>query len=137
MIVSVVALNMLALSAMNLDVVFSIDQVPELTEVPETLQEQSDCTCPADASHEVTLSGYVVDAKIILGADRRSVEDRMATIFDVSSSSDGSISGRTAVWHAIEEDSCGVSFDYGKKYTVYARRDDAGELETDSCLMGR
>ncbi|WP_428410217.1 hypothetical protein [Hyphococcus sp.] len=103
---------------------------------PPEIRKYSECTCPADASHEVTLSGYVVDAKIILGADRRSVEDRMATIFDVKSSSDASVSGRTAVWHNIDEDACGVSFDYGKKYTVYARRDDDGELETDSCLMG-
>ena len=78
----------------------------------------------------------MIDAKVILGADGRSVEDRMATIFDVKSSNDSSISGRTAVWHSIDEDSCGVSFDYGKKYTVRARWSDNEELETDACLMG-
>jgi len=102
---------------------------------PPVVKKLSDCTCPASVSPEVTLSGYVIDAKVILGADRRSVEDRMATIFDVKSSSDSSVSGSTAVWHNISEDACGVSFDYGKKYKVYARRDDKGELETDSCLM--
>lgn len=136
MIVSVVALNMLALSAMSLDVPVP-SPVPELTEVPETPQEESDCTCPATASADVTLSGYVIDAKVILGADGRSVEDRMATIFDVKSSDDSSVSGRTAVWHNIDEDSCGVSFDYGKKYTVRARWSESEELETDACLMGR
>ena len=100
------------------------------------IKKFSDCTCPADASADVTLSGYVIDAKVILGADGRSVEDRMATIFDVKSSNDSSISGRTAVWHSIDEDSCGVSFDYGKKYTVRARWSDNEELETDACLMG-
>lgn len=103
---------------------------------PPVLKKYSDCTCPADVSPDITLSGYVIDAKVILGADRRSVEDRMATIFDVKTSDDSSVTGRTAVWHTTSEDSCGVSFDYGKKYTVYARRDDEGELETDSCLMG-
>ncbi len=99
-------------------------------------QDESDCACPAGSEADVTVSGYVIDAKVILGADRRSVEDRMATIFDVADSSDPDISGRTAVWHTVDEDSCGVTFDYGKKYSVPARYNDDGELETDSCLMG-
>lgn len=103
---------------------------------PPVAKKLSDCVCPADASPDVTLSGYVIDAKVVLGADRRSVEDRMATIFDVKSSNTSSVSGRTPVWHHISDDACGVSFDYGKKYTVYARWGENKELETDSCLMG-
>ena len=83
---------MLTMAAMSLDVVYSIDPVPELTEVPEIPEEPSDCMCPADVSPDVTLSGYVVDAKVILGSDRRSVEDRMATIFDVKTSNTSSVS---------------------------------------------
>jgi hypothetical protein len=110
--------------------------VPDLTEVPAR-KERSKCVCPAATDKGVvSLSGYVVDAKIIPGSDLRSYEDRMATIFDVDSSSDSSITGRTAVWHNISENACGVSFDYGKKYRVAARWNGDGELETDQCLMG-
>lgn len=112
------------------------DPVPGLTEVPE-LKDTNSCTCPAEVERaDVTLSGFVVDAKVILGADRRSVEDRMATIFDVKQADDSKVSGRTAVWHDVSEEKCGVSFDYGKKYSVSARRNEEGELETDRCLMG-
>ena len=84
----------------------------------------------------MTITGFVIDAEVVLGADKRSVEERMATIFDVTSSSDPSIKGRTKIWHNVSEDSCGVTFDYGKKYSVPARQSEEGELETDSCLMG-
>ena len=79
---------------------------------------------------------YVIDAKVILGVDRRSVEDRMATIFDVKYSDDSKIHDRTPVWHNVSEEFCGITFDYGKKYQVHARWGDNGELETDQCLMG-
>lgn len=103
---------------------------------PPVIGEISQCNCAARASADVTISGYVIDAEVTLGADRLSVEDRMATIFDVSSSSDPKFSGRTRVWHNVDRDYCGVTFNYGKKYSVPARYDDNGELETDSCLMG-
>ncbi|WP_425409736.1 hypothetical protein [Hyphococcus sp.] len=102
---------------------------------PPELKTAPACVCPAPSeAPDVTFSGYVVDAKITLGADRRSVKDRMATIFDVKSSSDGDIEGRTSLWHTTSAETCGVSFDYGKKYSVAARWSD-GELETDKCLM--
>lgn len=101
---------------------------------PEVLKAPS-CVCPASTERpDVTFSGYVVDAEVTLGADRRSVEDRMATIFDVDWSSDGELEGRTRLFHNTSPASCGVSFDYGKKYSVAARWYD-GELETDKCLM--
>ena len=84
----------------------------------------------------MTFSGYVIDAKVTLGADRRSIEDRMATIFDVKYSDDSTISGRTPVWHDVSAENCGITFDYGKKYSVMARWGENGELETDRCLMG-
>lgn len=108
----------------------------DLTAPPKLKEFSEECVCPADIEPDVTLTGYVIDAQIILGADRRSVEDRMATIFDVKSSSSSKISGETKVWHNVSEQACGVTFDYGKKYTVAARYDEENELETDSCLMG-
>lgn len=102
---------------------------------PPELKPAPSCVCPASGERpDVTFSGYVVDAEVTLGADRRSVEDRMATIFDVEWSSDGEVEGRTRVFHNSDPATCGVSFDYGKKYSIAARWSD-GELETDKCLM--
>ena len=103
---------------------------------PPALPGQESCVCPAYSDSDLTISGFVVDAQMILGADRRSVEERMATIFDVTQSSDPKFTGRVKVWHNVSEAQCGVSFDYGKKYSVPARYNDAGDLETDKCLMG-
>ena len=107
-----------------------------LTEVPTT-KDISQCVCPAALqSGIITLDGLVIDAEMTLASDMLSPNDRMATIFEVVSSSDSSVSGRTRIWHNVSEDQCGVTFDYGKNYTVYAREDDGNGLETDSCLMG-
>lgn len=115
--------------------IVALQSVDPLTEAP-ALKDTSACTCPsAEEKPDVTLSGHVVDAKVILSADQRSVEDRMATIFDVKTS-DAGLSGRTAVWHDVSDAKCGITFDYGKKYSVAARRDENGDLETDRCLMG-
>ena len=111
-------------------------QTPDPYTPPPTLYGAPSCTCPATGDSDLTVTGFVIDAEVILGADRRSVEDRMATIFDVTSSSDSSVSGRTKIWHNVSEASCGVTFDYGRKYSVPARYDEDGALETDSCLMG-
>lgn len=112
---------------------FGADNSPPYA--PPEIKKPPSCVCPAaSAPPDVTFSGYVVDAEVTLGADRRSVEDRMATIFDVDWSSDGDFEGRTRLWHNADPATCGVSFDYGKKYTVAARRS-GDELETDKCLM--
>lgn len=103
---------------------------------PPTIRKPPACTCSGKERPDVTFSGYVIDAKVTLGADRRSIEDRMATIFDVKYSDDSTISGRTPVWHDVSAENCGVTFDYGKKYSVMARWGENGELETDRCLMG-
>ncbi|WDI30217.1 hypothetical protein PUV54_09615 [Hyphococcus flavus] len=101
---------------------------------PEVIDAPS-CVCPATTERpDVIFSGFVIDAEVTLGSDRRSVEDRMATIFDVKWSNNGEIEGRTRLWHTTLDATCGVTFDYGKKYSVAARWLD-GDLETDRCLM--
>lgn len=98
---------------------------------PPEVREVSRCICNASRKiPEFNIEGFVIDAEVTLGADRRSVEDRMATIFDTEDN------GRTKVHHYVSDENCGVTFDYGKKYTVAVRRDEDGELETDRCLMG-
>jgi hypothetical protein len=103
---------------------------------PPELRSAPVCTCTGTARPDVTFTGYVIDAEVILGADKLSVEDRMATIFDVKYSDDSKIHDRTRVWHDVSEDKCGVTFDYGRKYIIAARWDENGELETDQCLLG-
>ncbi len=114
----------------------SAGQAPDLTEPPKLKEVTQSCVCPSRVSADVTFKGFVIDAKVILGSDRRSVEDRMATIFDVNYSDDSKVTGATPVWHHVSESACGVTFDYGKNYTVAARWGENGELETDQCLMG-
>ncbi len=75
----------------------------------------------------------MVDAEVTLSADGLSPADRQATIFNVTSSSTD-IEGRTRIWHATKPSQCGVTFDYGKKYSVVARETAEG-FETDACLM--
>lgn len=103
---------------------------------PPKLHGEPTCSCSGNERPDVTFTGYVIDAKVILGADRRSVEERMATIFDVKYSDDSKVRDRTPVWHNVSEEFCGITFDYGKKYEVHARWGENGELETDQCLTG-
>lgn len=81
----------------------------------------------------IIIEGVVVDAEVTLAPGGLSVNDRMATIFDVKGQ--GEISGRTRVWHQSNPDQCGVTFDYGLTYKVALRQTEDGALETDACLM--
>ncbi|WP_411818944.1 hypothetical protein ABFZ85_07735 [Hyphococcus formosus] len=102
---------------------------PEIRKIPT-------CTCPSTPEAGVIrLDGYVIDAEMTLAPDGLNTNDRMATIFDVKSSNDPSYSGRTRVWHETTEDKCGITFDYGRKYSVTVRVIDGDQLETDRCLM--
>lgn len=104
---------------------------PEIRKVPS-------CTCPEIAeSGVITFDGYVIDAEMTLAPGGLNTNDRMATIFDVKSSSDPKVIGRTRVWHETTEDKCGITFDYGRKYSVAVRVIDGDVLETDSCLTTR
>ncbi len=93
------------------------------------------CQCPERREPGVIiLEGLVVDAEVTLGPDGRSINDRQATIIDVVKSSDD-VKGRTRIWHTTSEESCGVTFDYGKTYIIPVRKTEDGALETDRCLM--
>jgi|GEM_PF-6326712 len=93
------------------------------------------CECP-DAREPgiIILEGLIVDAEVTLGPDRRSINDRQATIIDVAKSGDG-VKGRTRVWHTTSEETCGVTFDYGRTYKIPVRETEDGDFETDQCLM--
>lgn len=97
------------------------------------------CRCAKAPAPDVLLNGLVIDAELFLGEDKRSAADRQATIFNIlSASKNGApvkISGRTRVFHETNANQCGVRFDYGKQYMVYARKNEDGGFETDYCLM--
>lgn len=82
----------------------------------------------------ITLEGLVVDAEVTLAPGGLSTNDRQATIFDVAQSSKGDIKGRTRVWHSTVAAQCGVTFNYGQRYTITTRRLEEDGLETDACL---
>lgn len=83
----------------------------------------------------ITLEGLVVDAEVTLAPGGRAVNARQATIFDVARASEQGVRGRTRLWHTTIIDQCGVNFEYGRRYTVAARKTETGDLETDECLM--
>lgn len=97
------------------------------------------CSCKGAAPAQLLLKGLVIDAEVTLGPDGRSANDRQATFFNVLSSREGAarakVSGRTKVYHNSGAARCGVQFDYGKSYSVPVRKNEAGNFETDFCLM--
>jgi len=97
------------------------------------------CRCAKATAPDVLLTGLVVDAELFLGEDKRSAADRQATIFNILSALENGepmkVSGRTRIFHETNTNQCGVRFDYGKQYMVYARKNEDGGFETDYCLM--
>ena len=89
------------------------------------------CTCaqPPETPDRI-ISGLVVDAELTLGADRRSVNDRQATIFETAGGKE-----RIRIFHSTQVKKCGLSFDYGVGYSVPVRKTEKGEFETDICLV--
>ncbi len=97
--------------------------------------EISKCVCRDNPEIEtVSLKGLVVDAEVSLGPDGKTAADRQATFFNVFVSDEKQLRGRTKVWHLTDPDNCGISFDYGRQYSIAVRKNDEGELETDLCL---
>jgi|GEM_PF-1747213 len=97
------------------------------------------CSCADATMPDYLLTGLVVDAELVLGADKRSAASRQATVFNILSAMKNGepleIDGRTRIFHETSPNECGVAFDYGKEYMVYARKAEGGEYETDYCLM--
>ncbi len=93
-----------------------------------------ECTCPETPPKGVIeISGLPKDAQLALAPDGRSVLREQTTIFSVLRSSSPDIKGEVGVWHSTNPKDCGVSYDYGRRYTVrIVRRND--RLETDYCL---
>ena len=97
------------------------------------------CSCAKTKAPEFMLQGLVVDAELTLGPDGRKAAPRQATVFDVLSASENGepakINGRLKIFHETNTAKCGVRFDYGKEYMVYAHKNEDGAYETDYCLM--
>jgi len=110
---------------------------PSLSEPPPIRRLQApQCVCAgAPPSDYVVLEGLVVDAEVTLAASGRAANARQATIFDVAQAVEDVAAGRTRVFHTTNAEDCGISFDYGRRYSVAVRRTEADELETDACLM--
>ena len=109
----------------------------DLTEPPRLRTPPTPlCACADEPQMDfITLEGLVVDAEVTLAPSGRAVNARQATIFDVARASEQGVRGRTRLWHTTIIEQCGVTFEYGRRYTVAARKTEAGDLETDECLM--
>ncbi|MFN0025170.1 MAG: hypothetical protein ACKVS5_14860 [Parvularculaceae bacterium] len=94
------------------------------------------CVCK-DVSdlEQVTFTGYANDAEVQLAEDGRSPLPRQATLFRVLKGPKD-LASPAKVFHVTNPAKCGISFDYGKRYTIVAVKKGA-ELETNWCLMGK
>lgn len=94
------------------------------------------CACPAEVPQErIVFTGIVMDAELRVDATGRAVEPRQATVFRLIRADDPSLESPVKVWHPVESERCGLSFDYGRQYTLVVRRTEKGALETDQCLL--
>lgn len=95
---------------------------------------RSPCTCQIDLLEpELIFNGVVVDAEVTVDASGRTANARQATIFRIVRTIKGEVESPAKVWHMTNIKKCGVQFDYGKLYVVYARVVDR-VIETDACL---
>lgn len=111
----------------------------QLTAPPQTIEAPAaQCICAESHPPAIgVLEGIVIDGELTLGVDGLSVNDRRATVFDAKPTTINGekIFGRTRIFHTAAQASCGLSFDYGKRYAVPVRKSATGDLETDQCLI--
>ena len=97
------------------------------------------CSCEKTQPPQFMLQGLVVDAEMTLAPDGRNPADRQATIFNIFTATENGeradLGRRLKIFHLTNKARCGVRFDYGKEYMVYARKTEEGAYETDYCLM--
>ena len=118
---------------------------PQQPSTKETIEEKTKrisvrnapaCVCDDEELTDITyIDGLVIDAKVLLGKDNRTVEGRMATIFKVRTS--GKNYSTQTIWHTQKKAECGVTFDYGKYYKIPVRETEDGMLNTDQCLIDK
>lgn len=118
----------------------AIDAVDVLAAPPKLNRAKAIlCSCAKTKAPEFMLQGLVVDAELTLAPNGRKAAARQATIFDVLSATENGepadIDGRLKIFHQTDTAQCGVRFDYGKEYMVYAQKNEDDAYETDYCLM--
>lgn len=93
------------------------------------------CTCEeADPDAEyVAFKGVVIDGEARLDETGLKASPRQAAIFDLIGRPHDGLATPVKVWYSAAPEAC-VQFDYGKVYTVKARRD-GKILETNACLL--
>lgn len=104
---------------------------------PEPVRAPSStCRCAPveDEAALVVFIGVAADAELRVDETGRNPARRQATVFKGVRVRAGEAENPARVWHATDRKACGLSFDYGRQYTVRARMSADG-LETDACLM--
>ena len=93
------------------------------------------CTCEEvdPKADYVTFKGVVIDGEVHLDESGLKASPRQAVIFELIGRPRDGLSTPVKVWYSAAPEAC-VQFDYGKVYTVRAKR--AGKLlETNACLL--
>ncbi|PWE16375.1 hypothetical protein DDZ18_13205 [Marinicauda salina] len=108
------------------------------------------CSCALpDHRPPLTMATYLDDAEVAFvgtvtesyesapnADDRRYGVDRYETWFRVDRAIKGDLHRRAMVAHTTNDGMCGVWFEPGRTYLVFARAgDESGELRTSACLM--
>ncbi|MEO0695121.1 MAG: hypothetical protein AAFY84_03395 [Pseudomonadota bacterium] len=110
---------------------------PDFSARTQSIDPYLNCGCSARAErYDAEFLGTPSDAELRLGPDGLSVLPRQATIFTVSRSDDADIAGTVKVWHVTKPEDCGLTFDYGRQYTVRVKKASDG-LETSWCIDPR
>jgi hypothetical protein len=111
----------------------SVSEPPQLRTPPKG-DPYAKCVCEeVDPASLVSFTGIVSDAQVLLGEDGRSPAEKQATIFRVVKTLKGDVSSPAKIWHLTAPEKCGVTFDYGKRYTVVAMQS-GDTLETSWCI---
>ncbi len=93
------------------------------------------CACAPDPKPaDIEFEGVAIDALLTATPDGGAVAPRQATLFRVTRAIKGEAKTPMKVWHFVNPQRCGVSFNYASSYRVKARVKN-GEAETDACLM--
>ena len=105
---------------------------PEIRDLP------SKCVCESvDKTSEaeiVAFRGVVSGAEMRVDETGQNPLPRQTTLFRLIKFIEGEAETPVRVVHLTNSDDCGVTFDYGRQYTIRAKRVE-GVLETDQCLM--
>lgn len=99
--------------------------------LPLTARGVSACSCFGDTPKQLARNADVVFTGIVERVTE--IRKRLVTRFEIRVVYKGPLRRHMDVGSGSHEETCGVRFDEGMKYTVFAQRADDGDLGTTLC----